>query len=212
MTQTDLNEIPVASDLYEPSLVKPEPKVEDTPHVTPVHTYHPSRWSFVNKALDIVDSVSRGRAGKIQTFISFAFLGGIASLVNLGIFSVMLSRSIPKNYEVRYLLAFLLASEISIIVNFSLNDYFTFKHLAGHARSWGARCARFHMTSISAIILTLLISFALSHGLHIHAVLAQAIAILIVLFYNFTIHHLFTYRHIKAVPQINSDSPVISGK
>ncbi|MBV9257398.1 MAG: GtrA family protein, partial [Ktedonobacteraceae bacterium] len=86
---------------------------------------------------------------------------------------------------------------VSIIVNFSLNDYFTFRHLPGHARSWIARCGRFHMTSISAIILTFLIGFGLHSGLGVHPMLSQAIAILIVLFYNFTIHHVFTYRHIK---------------
>lgn len=196
MTQIDLKEVSVASDLYEPELVVLDPTIGGA--LTSIaHSYHPTRWPFVNHLLDTVDSVSHGRAGQLQRFISFAFLGGLASLVNLGVFAVVLSRSVPTNYDMRYLLAFLLASEISIIVNFSLNDYFTFRHLPGHARSWNMRCARFHMTSISAILLTLLINFALSHGLGIHAILAQAIAILIVLFYNFTIHHLFTYRHIK---------------
>lgn len=199
MTQTNLNKISVASDLYEPSPVEPELKVEDTPLATTVHTYHSTRWPFVNNLLDTVDSVSGGRAGQLQRFVSFAFLGGLASLINLGVFHWVLSRSTPKNYDVRFMVAFLLASEISIIVNFSLNDYFTFRHLPGHSRSWGARCSRFHMTSISAIILTFLITLGLSHGLHIDATLAQAISILIILFYNFTIHHLFTYRHVKTV-------------
>jgi putative flippase GtrA len=198
MTQTDLKEVSVAPVLYEPELIVLDPKIVNDVPVSSGHTYHATRWPFVNHLLDIADSVTHGRAGQLQRFVSFAFLGGIASLVNLAVFAVMLSRSVPANYDTRYLLAFLLASEISIIVNFSLNDYFTFRHLPGHARSWNARCARFHMTSISAILLTLLINFALSHGLGIHAIVAQAIAILIVLFYNFTIHHLFTYRHVKA--------------
>lgn len=199
MTQTDLKEVSVASDLYEADLIELDPQIEMMPEASPAsrHSYHPTRWPFVNHLLDHVDSMTRGRAGQIQRFVTFAFLGGWASLVNLAIFSFMLSRSVPSNYEARYMLAFLLASEISIIVNFSLNDYFTFRHLPGHARSWWARCARFHMTSVSAILLTLLINFALSHGLGIHAILAQALAILIVLFYNFTVHHVFTYRHIK---------------
>jgi putative flippase GtrA len=197
MTQTDLKEVSVASVPYGPDPIALDPNITAIP-ASSGHTYHSTRWPFVNHLLDIADSVTHGRAGQLQRFVSFAFLGGIASLINLAVFAVMLSRSVPTNYDVRYLLAFLLASEISIIVNFSLNDYFTFRHLPGHSRSWSARCARFHMTSISAILLTLLINFALSHGLGIHAIVAQAIAILIVLFYNFTIHHLFTYRHVKA--------------
>jgi putative flippase GtrA len=196
MTQTNLDEISVASDVYEPIVVL-DPEIANVQPASVGHTYHPTRWSFVNNLLDRVDSVSKGRAGQLQRFVSFAFLGGIASLVNLGIYSEILSHHMPANYDVRWLLAFLLASEISIIVNFSLNDYFTFRHLPGHERSWSARCTRFHMTSISAILLTFLINFGLSHGLHIDPVLAQAIAILIVLFYNFAIHHLFTYRQVK---------------
>ncbi|MBV9711568.1 MAG: GtrA family protein [Ktedonobacteraceae bacterium] len=198
MTQTDLREVSVVSDLYEPDLVVLEPKIEDAPAST-VHTYHSTRWPFVNQLLDVVDSVTHGRAGQIQRFVSFAFLGGIASIVNLVVLYVTYyhSSAALANANVRYIVAFLLASEVSIIVNFSLNDYFTFRHLPGHARSWIARCGRFHMTSISAIILTFLIGFGLHSGLGVHPMLSQAIAILIVLFYNFTIHHVFTYRRIK---------------
>ncbi len=199
MTQTDLKVVSVASELKEPELVVLEPKIADA-SASVVHTYHATRWSFVNHLLDSVDFITHGRAGQLQRFISFAFFGGLAALVNLGVLYVVYSHTLQSVDEnARQIIAFLVAAEISIVVNFSLNDYFTFRHLPGHTRAWGVRCVRFHLTSTTGIILTLLINISLNHVLHVPFVLAQAIAILIVLFYNFTAHHLFTYRHAKAV-------------
>ncbi len=122
----------------------------------------------------------------------------MASLVNLLVLYVVYYHiSMSGSIHVHYVVAFLLASEISILANFIPNDYFTFRHLPGHQRSWGARCLRYHITSITGTALTFLINFGLSYGLRISPVVAQAAALIIVLFYNFTVHHLFTYRHVK---------------
>ncbi|MFL5625421.1 MAG: GtrA family protein [Ktedonobacteraceae bacterium] len=95
------------------------------------------------------------------------------------------------------LLASVFASEISIMANFIPNDYFTFSHLPGHDRSWLARYARFHLTSIVGSILTFLIESGFSYMGHVPAILAQATALILVLIYNFSFHHIFTYGHIK---------------
>jgi putative flippase GtrA len=201
MTQSNLSEVSVAADVYEQPLVVLEPDGEDVQPAKSLRTYRPTPWALVNRILDIVDSITGGRAGQMQRFFSFVFIGGIASLVNLGVLYVVYYHTrMSVSPHVHYILAFALASEISILANFIPNDYFTFRHLPGHKRSWGARCLRFHITSISGTALTFLINFALSYGLHISPVLAQAVALIIVLFYNFTVHHLFTYRHIKTAP------------
>jgi putative flippase GtrA len=200
MTQRNLREVPVASNAYEQPVGVLEREAENIQPIKSIPTYQPTRWAIVNRALDIVDSVSNGRAGQLQRFFSFAFIGGLASLVNLLVLYVVYYHiSLPISIHVHYVIAFLLASEISILANFIPNDYFTFRHLAGHQRSWSARCLRFHITCISGTLLTFLINFGLSYGLHISPVLAQAVALIIVLFYNFTIHHLFTYRQVKTV-------------
>ncbi len=46
-------------------------------------------------------------------------------------------------------------------------------------------------------VLTFVIQFTISHLLHMQPIIAQAIALILVLFYNFSFHHIFTYRHIK---------------
>ncbi|HUY79753.1 MAG TPA: GtrA family protein, partial [Ktedonobacterales bacterium] len=58
-------------------------------------------------------------------------------------------------------------------------------------------CLRFHITTIGGVIITFVIEFALTSLTPVPALLAEAIAIIIALVYNFTVHHLFTYGHVK---------------
>ncbi len=163
-------------------------------------SYASTSWATVNRALDIVDKVTNGRADWVQRFFSYSFIGGIAATVNLTIFTIVYHRlAMPASHVVHNLiaqgLAQVMAFEISLMVNFVPNDYFTFRHLAGHKRSWGARFLRYHITSISGLCLTTLIQFFLTNGVHVPYFFSQAIALMLVFIYNFTFHHLFTYRH-----------------
>lgn len=165
-------------------------------------SYQPYPWSLLNQVLDLVDAKTNGRAGQIQRVISYLFFGGVAALVNLGIFWIMFHfvlASLQADW-LRNTLSYIVAAELSIIANFIPNDRFTFNTLPGAKRPWMQRCIRFHMTCIVGSTLTFLIEtglFSLSAFMHKEPVIAEAIATLIVLIYNFTFHHLFTYRHIK---------------
>jgi putative flippase GtrA len=160
-------------------------------------SYIPTPWAIVNRTLDIVDKVTNGRADWVQRFFSYSFIGGIAALVNLTLYSVIyLFVPVPVSQMVHNLIAQAIAFEISLMVNFIPNDYFTFRHLAGHSRSWRARCLRYHITSITGLCLTVLISTMLTFGIHVPAFFSQATALILVFVYNFSFHHLFTYRHI----------------
>jgi putative flippase GtrA len=161
-------------------------------------SYRPTRWTLVNRVLDVVDDVTHGKAGLCQRFFSFAFIGGFAALVNLAVFAtVMYGIKLPIDERLQNVLASVLAAEISIMANFIPNDYFTFRGLDGHNRSWSARCLRFHITSVGGSILTFLIEFGFRFIGHVPAIAGQAVALILVLFYNFSFHHLFTYRHVK---------------
>ena len=162
-------------------------------------SYHPTPWKLVNRVLDIVDTVTGGRADWVQRLFTYLFIGGVAALVNLAVFSLVLyGIHMPTNLAVLHnLLAFVLASEISIMANFVPNDFVTFRHLPGRERTWAAHCTRFHITSIGGVILTYVLQFGLIFLAHVHATLSQAIALILVLVYNFSAHHLFTYRHVK---------------
>jgi putative flippase GtrA len=161
-------------------------------------SYHPTRWAALNRALDVVDDLTNGRADWVVRFVSYIFFGGTAAIVNLAVFAIMLLL-IPTSFNAfaRTLIAGAAACEISLVANFLPNDYFTFRHMSGRQRSWFARCARFHATSLVGSVLTIILQQFFSHVVHIMPLLGQALAIILVLFYNFSFHHLFTYRHIN---------------
>lgn len=162
-------------------------------------SYQPYSWNFLNRVLDVVDEKTRGRAGWLQRLFSYLFFGGAAALVNLAVFYIMyyylLSEVGPD--ALRNTLSYVCAAELSILANFIPNDRFTFNTLPGARRPWLQRCLRFHMTTVVGSLLTFLIELGLSTFTHTPPILAEAVATLIVLVYNFSFHHIFTYRHLK---------------
>ena len=155
-------------------------------------SYQETRWVLVNQALAYAERVTGGRAGTIQRLFTYLLIGGTAALVNLGVLAIFKHEGSFTNLW--YLvLANVVAYEVSILANFIPNDYFTFRFLPGHQRSWFARCLRFHMTSLSGIAVTSILFAIFYHWLGLDALIAQAIALILAVFYNFTVHHLFTY-------------------
>lgn len=164
-------------------------------------SYQPYPWTLPNRILDMVDERTHGRAGWLQRFISYLFFGGLAALVNLLVFYVMyyhiLASLVVTHATLSNVLSYIAAAECSIIANFVPNDRFTFNKLPGADRPWLQRCARFHMTTAVGSLLTFLIEIGLSTFAHTQPIFAEAIATLLVLIYNFSFHHIFTYRHLK---------------
>ena len=144
-----------------------------------------------------IDRVTNGKGGMVQRLCTYLIIGGWAAVVNLSCLYLFYQViKMPFNDGVHYIIAFAIASEISIFANFIPNDYFTFSRLAGHSRSWLARCLRYHATTIAGTLITLAISTALKFGLRMPFLFAQAIAIIIALIFNFSVHHLWTYRRV----------------
>lgn len=162
--------------------------------VTHRPSYQPTGIALADHILDFVDEVTGGKADWLQRLFSYLAIGGFAALVNLAIYGLL-----SNDVHAPFLVAELAAAEISILANFIPNDRLTFSHLPGHARSWWTRCLRFHMTAIAGTIVTIVVSYTLQRmGLshtRTEQLIAQACAILVALAFNFTFHHVFTYRH-----------------
>lgn len=182
--------------------VPPSDAVDEMRPAVRERSYLPTRWPLANKALDVADTMTGGKAGWIQRLVSYLFVGGFAAVVNLFFFSLLHDHLLSDSMDhvVRYLIAYAIAAEISIFANFIPNDRITFSHLPGHSRSWLVRCLRFHVTCMAGVALTLAIGFSL-HLVSLNynvawltATVGQAIAIVIVTAFNFTMHHMFTYR------------------
>lgn len=163
-----------------------------------VPSYHPTRWRVVNRLLDVADVLTCGRADWIQRLATYLVFGGTAALVNLGVFVALLAVAMPVSAVAHNLIAYLVAAEASIMVNFLLNDYVTFRYLPGHSRGWLARCARFHVTCIAGTVLAYVVQLALHFAGGLPSLLAEALAIAILTAFNFAVHHVFTYRRVKS--------------
>jgi putative flippase GtrA len=130
----------------------------------------------------------------IVRLFSFLCIGGFGAIVNLLCFSsVYYTLFEVTNSSIAYGMAFVVGTEVSIFSNFLLNDRLTFSDL--HARSWQARCLRYHVTSVGGVLLTLGCSFSLLHLLYVPALPAQATALIFATACNFVLHRFFTYGH-----------------
>ena len=159
-------------------------------------SYYLTRWPVVNQLLAVVEERTRGKAGLLQRTFTYLLVGGFAACVNLAVFGIVLRLPIlAASDQAHNIVAYLVAAEISILANFIPNDRITFSRLPGHSRSWYARCLRFHTTCIAGTIITFAIEEIMHYGFHIPQLFAEAIGIIIALFFNFTMHHVFTYRH-----------------
>lgn len=163
-------------------------------------SYYLTRWAFVNDSLAVVDRVTGGKAGWLQRFVTYFFAGGSAAVVNLIVYFILFhlvftgfnDQNVTQAW-IHKAAAWIPATEISILANFFPNDYLTFRHMPGHNRHITARLLRFHLTCLSGTVLTAIIFSLLS--LIIRPFFAQAAALALVFLYNFTVHHIFTYRH-----------------
>lgn len=120
----------------------------------------------------------------------FLLAGGSAALVNLGILATLTN---PAWWGWDYLPAVLVATEVSVMFSFILNDRITFRALAVHAGGWGERCLRFHLAAAAGQVLTILLGLLLIHKLGLKALLAQAISLAVVTVFNFMVQRFLTY-------------------
>src|SRR6185437_1621206 len=110
-------------------------------------SYTPTGIALADRALARAEEITHGKAGVLQRAFTYVFIGGIAAVINLiTLYLVYNVLALPLASNLHWLIGFLVAAEVSTMANFVLNDRITFSHLPGHARSWGARCLRFHST------------------------------------------------------------------
>lgn len=133
--------------------------------------------------------VARALASRGRAFLTFVAIGIPVALLNFAcVWLFSRQGSLP------YVGYVLIATEISILASFLLNDRFTFHDLPGHRRRWSVRCLRFHETSVVGALLTIAVSSFAHYLLRFPPVLAQVVAVGGVAVVNFTMHHLWTYR------------------
>jgi putative flippase GtrA len=128
----------------------------------------------------------------VRQFITFTGVGLVAAVAHYGVLILLveLGRMQPV---VATLWGFLAGAAVSYL----LNRRFTFRSDRPHR----AAAPRFLAVSTGGFVLNGLVMWLLNEGWGVPYLLAQVIATLIVLFWNFTVNLLWTFR-------VNLDDPV----
>lgn len=124
-------------------------------------------------------------------------VGGTATLLNL---TIVTMGTLFLHWA--YVPVALGATEAGVLLSFSLNDRLTFHTLAPAAGTWLKRCLRFHGGYVVGQVLTILLAGSMIAFLRWSPPLAQAIAIALVVFVNFTIQRFWTYRRRSGHPLV----------
>ena len=120
---------------------------------------------------------------------AFLVAGGLSAAATLAVTAALTDLA-----RWPFVAAAMIATELGILVNFSVNDRMTFRDLPGHRRGLPLRLARFHITCAAGQSLILLLSVLLHDVAHWRTLPAQALPIGVVTAVNFVLHRFWTYR------------------
>lgn len=136
--------------------------------------------------------IAAGRAGRALRrpenwieLLKFSIVGTSGYLVNLGVYVALL-----RGADMHYLPAAVCSFVVAVSNNYLWNRQWTFRHRRGHVYHQGMR---FLLVSVAALGLNLLILRGLV-ALGTDKILAQAIAIILVMPFSFTANKLWSFR------------------
>ena len=125
-----------------------------------------------------------------KTFIKFGIVGFSGVLVNIGFFTLLLAMGVNK------FIASPIAIELSIISNFLLNNYWTFRHRKTKDRT-RIRGLKFNLVSVLALGVSYGTFVALSLAFpDTAAQLHQLIGILPAMLINYLLNSYWTFKHV----------------
>jgi dolichol-phosphate mannosyltransferase len=134
------------------------------------------------------------RFGKMSLF---AVIGGLGALANIAIVWALTSLG------VNYIVAAIIASEVTIIGNFLLQERFVFHDMRGEASGVWTRFAKsFTFNNAEALIRIPIIALMVETW-HVSAVLATAISLVVAFFVRFVFHSLVVYAPRKPGAEVS---------
>jgi len=133
-----------------------------------------------------VGVAARQRASWLQ-LLKFSVVGGSGYLINLAVFAVL-----ADNLGAHHSLAALGAFCVAVTNNFLWNRYWTFGPGEGRA---SFQAMRFFTVSFLSLVLNLAVLEAIVAGTAVGALTAQAIAVAVVMPFNFLGNKLWTFAN-----------------
>ena len=116
---------------------------------------------------------------------------GVVGLIGVGLNTLLLTLMVEV-MKIHYLPAAALATEATIIVNFALNDRWTFRASRTEI-SWLKRLKRYNLIALGGLAISLLVLMMLTSMLGMHYVLANLFGIGAATLWNYTVNSRMTY-------------------
>jgi dolichol-phosphate mannosyltransferase len=137
--------------------------------------------------------VGRGLLPQATRFARFAAVGASGVVVNNVVLYFLVEKAgwIP-------VVAAVVATEVAIISNFTLNDRWTFADMRGR-RTWFGRAAHYNVVVLGGLLISVSTLFALTAWLHIHYLIANLVGIAAGMVWNYTVNLHITWR--KSSPE-----------
>jgi len=143
----------------------------------------------VRQGVHFLTQLTALRFGKMSLF---AMIGGLGAIANIAIVWAL------THMDVDYIVAAVIAAEVTIIGNFLLQERFVFQDMRENASGVWQRFAKsFAFNNAEAVIRIPIVALMVSSG-HISAVVATAITLVIAFFVRFVFHSLVVYAPRKA--------------
>ncbi|MBW9094908.1 glycosyltransferase [Microbacterium jejuense] len=143
----------------------------------------------VRQGVHFLTQLTALRFGKMSLF---AIIGGLGAIANVAIVWAL------THLGVDYIVAAVIAAEVTIVGNFLLQERFVFQDMRENASGVWQRFAKsFAFNNAEAVIRIPIVALMVSGG-HVSAVVATAITLVLAFFVRFVFHSLVVYAPRKA--------------
>ncbi len=122
----------------------------------------------------------------VRQFIKFAIVGTIGTVIDFGVL-IFLKEIVGLNVYVANTFSF----SAAVLNNYTLNTLWTF---GDQERDHRRQLIQFVIVSVVGLALSQVLLFAFHDGLGLDYRIAKALAIFLVLFWNFTANRLWTFK------------------
>ncbi len=123
---------------------------------------------------------------KYNKFLKFCIVGGIGVVINIG-----LLYTLTEYIGLFYLASSAIAIEISIISNFILNNFWTWKK---SKTGFSKKFLQFNLVSIAALVINLAVLFTLTEIFELWYILSQLAGIVLATLINFYLNDKWTFK------------------
>lgn len=122
----------------------------------------------------------------VERLIKFGIVGTLSFIIDFGI-TFFCKEKLKLNKFIANALGFI----VSVIINFSINKIWTFQSTGGDIE---LQFIKFISITSFALIINSIIIYILNVKIRLNFYLSKLIAVFIVMFYNYSMHALFTFN------------------